>query len=404
MRYYAIRIVDPATDEILIPNLDGVPGFGRVPYDPQRWTYTSLNKGASVTTVGGHNPGAQRIELSIATGPLDLPQVNSFVRIWGIGINEISQSADLNGMDVAIYGGMSKGLPLANPAQSGLLTSGMVFQAFANWINTDQTLDLYLSPTSSPSSAETTGRPSTYQTVPAVTTNKDPANLTFQWKSGQKLLDALVPSLARAYPKYTVKGQVSPNLVWVGSTSTGYFNNPAQLAKFIRQCTLSLISGYAPDLKNYLGVQITLQGSTFVISDGTQPTTPKQLEFVDLVGQVTWRAPYQIQVTCVLRADISVGDYIKLPLTPGTTEQGSASQFFNPQPNNLYATAKSGSIFSGTFQVVGQQHTGDSTGVDGQAWITVLDCIQTPPTTKAPIEDLPMLYEPNRSYHFYLPS
>lgn len=441
MRYIAIRLTDPQTNEVLVPNLAGKPGFSRVPYDGNAWTYSSLKAGAMVSTLGGTNMAAQRVEMDIPVSFMHEPVSSAFVRIWGVSLAEISQSADLNGLNISIFGGFAKGLPLANPLQSGRLASGQILQAFGNWIGNDQSLDLYMFyGGSSPSSNQTTGQPATntpattvsnsitapifhgnipigatgsgvagiapgFSTTPLPATNDTPANLTFQWKQGQKFLDAVVQTLAVAFPKYTIRGAVSPNIVWSsGQAVTGYFATLTQFAQFLNDLSQSIIGGYAPDTSLYSGVSLVLLGNEIIISDGTTQTNPTQIQFLDLIGQPTWSQPFQVQVTCAMRADIAVGNYVTLPTGPGITKEGAQSQFYNPINGNSYATQKSGSVFTGTFQVVAVRHVGDSRSSAGTAWVTTLDLIQVATTQNAVVGELPVLYAGSNRWGFYLPN
>jgi hypothetical protein len=42
---------------------------------------------------------------------------------------------------IQVFGGMSKGLPLANAVQSGLLMDGTIQQAWGNWQGTEQNIN-----------------------------------------------------------------------------------------------------------------------------------------------------------------------------------------------------------------------------------------------------------------------
>ena len=131
MRYYKIVITDPSSGNVITPpGFDGLLGGA---------SYTSFVNGQSL-------PGAWNVELDIPVIGAATPQGSAGARIWGISRQEISQANDLNGKNISIFGGMQKGLPLANPAQSGLLVQGFIFQAFGNWIGTDMTLDFVINP------------------------------------------------------------------------------------------------------------------------------------------------------------------------------------------------------------------------------------------------------------------
>lgn len=417
MRYYSIRISDPQTGQIFVPNVGGRPGFSLVPFGDTTWTYTSLNANAIVSQVGSTNPYAQMVEMDLPVTFAHLPggTAAGFVRIWGVGLQEIAQASDLNFANIVVYGGMARGLPLANPAQSNLLVAGQVSQCFGNWAGVDQSLSIFVWPSgASPSAAQTTGNPSDTSTIPALATNETPANLTFQWTDGQPLLEALVPCLSTAFPKTTVVGAVHANLTWVGAAATGYFANLQQLAQYINKKTLSMISGYAPN-GDYLGVSLAVRNNAILITDNTTRTTPVQITFFDLIGQPTWGAAQQVQVTTVMRGDIAVGDYVVLPPSPQTLTAGALTQF-QRVPNalgNAYSTVKNNTTFSGTFFVQAVRHVGNSRGPGGMAWTTVLDLLAIPPAspsqatstpTTTVVDELPVLYKPNNAYAFYLPN
>lgn len=420
MRYYKLTISDPKTGQVLVPNYQGQPGFSRLPtisdfpgvtnqstsQDPNLATYTSLFPGANPQTPGGTNANAQTVELDIPVVALHTPPAgaNAYIRIWGISLGEIAQASNLNFLNFKIEGGMAKGLPLANPNQSGLLAAGQIRQAFGNWVGLDQTLDIYvIGGGSSPSSNQTTGNPSTYSTVPAPSTYLHPANIVFQWKAGQPLITALTTALSVAFPKYKIQGAIDPNLVRTGSTATNVCGTLESFSSYIHEISLSEVGGYAPNTSIYAGVSIFLIGSTIVISDGTTQTTPKKILFTDLIGQPTWGQINQVTIVTVMRGDIQVGDYVTLPDGLGTTTVGSNSQFANLPSPSTGSTAKPTTIFKGTFNVKSVRHVGNSRSPAGQSWVTVFD-IASVFNVGQIVPSLPVLYNPNDAYLFYLPT
>ncbi|QIN63117.1 hypothetical protein SBC1_31410 [Caballeronia sp. SBC1] len=406
MRFYRIVVSDPATGKVFIPNYNGRPGFTLAAADPALSTYTSLIPGASVFTVGGTNPAAQRVELDlpVIVGHSPGTEANPYVCVYGVGIAEVGQAANLNGMNIAIYGGMARGLPLAIPAQAGRLVSGQVRQCTGNWINNDQTLSFFLGTASSPSSNQTSGQPlSQATTIPVPASNADPANIVFQWVKGQPMMAAIVSALSTAFPKYTIKGAISGSLIWPsGQADTAYFATFPQFARYVNEISLKTIGGASPDLTLYPGVSITLQNNVFTVQDGTTQTVAKQIQFTDLIGQPTWNEPNKVQVTARMRSDISPGDYVTLPPGPGIIGGNAQAQTFNVQPGSTYSNAASGVIFSGNFQVSVVRHVGDSRGAGGTAWVTTLDCGSIG-LKGDPLPALPVVYKPNNSWGFFLP-
>src|ERR1700722_18339267 len=99
------------------------------------------------TSFDGTNslPGALLVDLDIPVAALGNPtEAGAFVKIWGIPLATIGQAKNLNGKSIKVFGGFQKGLPLANPSQSGLLVQGYIWQCFGNWIGVDMSLDLYV--------------------------------------------------------------------------------------------------------------------------------------------------------------------------------------------------------------------------------------------------------------------
>lgn len=307
MRYYRIEISDA----------DGA-AFA---------TYTSFVNGAT-------DPGALQVELDIVAATYATPVGNSFVRIWGVPITVISQSRDFNGKRIKVYGGMQKGLPLANPAQAGLLVQGDIIQAFGNWIGTDMSLDLIM--------------------VPSAGSPSDPRNIVLNWQKGKALSEAIKTTLQTAFPGRTVTVNISSDLVQ-DRDEAGYWASLSQFAPWLKQKTIGLKGG------DYTGADIFITETEVRVYDETSQSAPLEVAFNDLIGQPTWIEPAVIQVSCVMRADISVGDYIKLPKAQVTTTPQSLSQY------------RDASVFQGTFQVRQVRHVGAFRTPDATAWLTVID-------------------------------
>lgn len=419
MRYFAVRITDPVTGDIYVPTPDarGVVSFKLQPYAENSWTYTSLNAGARVTTVGGANPAAPLVELDIPVGPLHTPGAAAFFRIHGISLGEISQAANLNGKNIAIYAGMSKGLPLANPAQAGLIASGTIMQSVGSWVGTDMNLSFYVAARGSGiSSAQTTGNPAGPNTPPVASTRERPTSIIFNWLPGQTLISAITQSLSTAYLQYNVVGNINSSLVRIGEPKVGFYSTLTQFAGDIHRTSVDIIQGYAPVPNSYQGVWISLFNNTFVVQDGTTTNGPKLLSITDFVGQTAWQSAFEAQAIVVMRADLQVGDIVTLPPEPISTPvqfPGAAGQ-------------KNSLSFSGDFVLKSLRHVGNSRGRNGVDWVTVLDLILKPTKTNitgnaVPISNpafssggantrlgtaapaFPQLYKAN-GFGFYLPN
>lgn len=298
----------------------------------------SGNAGAVYTSLAGGkvDPGALQMEMDLPVYTFSAPMGNAYVRLTGVSLETVGQASDFNGAPIKVYGGMSAGLPLAKADQSGLLVQGTVFQAFGNWIGTDTSLELIII---------TNGG----------ATQGDPVNLTIDWKKGTALGDAIKTTMGTAFPDYTVNINISQNLV-LGEDEAGFYQTIEQFAAYVERVSQAILGG------DYRGVQITLQEKTFNVFDGTAQASPKTIDFNDLIGQPTWIGPGQIQFNCVLRADLSVGAYVKMPPAQvGVAPAAAASPF------------RDKSVFQGSFQIDMVRHVGSYKQPDAQSWISTFN-------------------------------
>lgn len=322
MRYYKIRITDPKTGELIkIKSKNGV--FIR------NAEYTSLN------SLGQTIPGALNIEIDIPTYTMAEPSGSAYVKIWGVSLDEIGQAYDLNNKNIEVYAGMQKGLPLANPKQSGLILQGVISQAFGNWQGVEQSLDFVVNVIGG--------------------SGVDPKNISLNWRKGQTLGDSIKASLAIAFPDYQSEINTSSNLI-LNQDEIGYYETITQFADYVK-----IVSQHILGADGYHGVDILVQNKKFIVYDGTKPTSPKIINFIDLIGQPTWIEFAKINFKCVMRADLNVGDYITLPQGQATTTQASYSQF------------KDNTAFSGVFQIDTVRHVGNFRQPDASSWVTVYD-------------------------------
>lgn len=345
MRYYSINIEDA-------PPVFGT-GLGEA-------TYTSF--------VGGRTlPNAWNVELDIPSSTADSPMGGAGVRIWGISINEISQAADLAALNkqkkIKIFGGMQRGLPLANPAQAGLLFQGYIYQAFGNWVGTEMTLDLVCQPGEPPRS-EAGG---TYSGGGTGAYDR-PINLTLDWKKGATLGAALENTLKTAFPTFQITNRTSQNLVY-SADQPHIAQTVTQLGQWAKQFSRGMIKD-----ANYMGVSISIFGNTITIFDGSQTggAAEKQIAFTDLIGQPTWIEPLVVQIKCVMRTDIKIFDTIRLPQTSVINTANAMSSLV---PNQRLA-------FQGTFTVLQSRSLGNFRQPDANSWVTIINA--TPTLAAAP--------------------
>lgn len=341
MRYYNLYITDPKTGQSIVPNSSG--GFTRGTGP----TFSSLAK-LPMTGQMVADPGALNIEFDIPISQLAKPQGASRLKIWGVGLGALSQASQLAGMNVQLSAGMSTGLPLANPAQAGMILRGVVFTGYGNWEGTNQTLDLIVNP----------GPPGTTDSI-------FDRSLSFFWPAGTPLADAINVALEAALPEFKRKVSISPNLT-LPNPEAGWYANLSQWASYLLGLTQPLgaqLLGF-----NYPGVQIVATGDTIYVFDGTQNGAAlTQLQFQDLIGQPTWISGTEIQFNKVLRANIGVGNTVKFPsgiLAPYALTSPAAAVPGNSVPVN------SKIAFQGTFTVTEAHHMGNFRDPNGLSWVT----------------------------------
>lgn len=341
MRYYDIQIRKPNSNELVRPT-----SLARLNLPS---TFTSVVNGQNI-------PGALKVEFNLLSNNAHSFEGGSYVRIWGVGLTEIAQAFNLNGYPIIVKGGMSKGLPLAKPEQAGVLVSGKIFQAYGNWIGTDQTLELQL--------------------LPDVGTQNAPKNFAIVWPKNTPLSQAIESTLAAALPDFTTRTvRISPDLK-LAAPMWGTWGTLEEFSKAILQISLlQQFKGIKPIGGGpYPGVKMTVKDKTILVYDGTldytvnSKTAPKKIAFNDLIGQPTWLNGTTINFKTVMRADINVGDYVSLP-------PGLASPYVLTSPGAALPNAPSRAklTFTGTFNVVRMQHFGDSRQPDAASWCSVFN-------------------------------
>jgi hypothetical protein len=328
-RFYNLTIVKPDAK------------VGDQPY--RRWT---SNPGS-----GTYDPGALDVEFDTIVAPFSQPTGGSPIRVYGIALDDLLQAEQFagtapgNGMILTLYGGMSAGLPLANPKQSGLLFQGQIVQSYGNWLGTEMTLDFVI-------------KPSAY-------TPESPGNIVLVWRAGQTLQSALASTLSIAYPGVKQNFSISDQLL-LNHDEVGPYSTLESLSQTIMRITQGQIVS-----DDYFGVAIVYQGGQLYIFDRTiAPPSPTQIAFNDLIGQPTWIDVNTMQMTTVLRSDLVVGSGIMMPkIQEGAPSvvQTTAASF----PNSL----KYKSAFQGPFQVTQVRHTGRLRAPDAQSWVSVFNCV-----------------------------
>lgn len=300
---------------------------------------TLVRQFTSLTPQKTFNPGAPMIELDIQRYGLSTPKGMSFLRVWGVSIQEIRQATkNYANKNISIDLGMSAGLPLANPKQAGLIAQGVIQQPFGNWQGTDQSLDFMI----------TAGYGS----------NAEPKNIVLQWAAGQKMSTALFFSLQRAFPDWKITIDINDNLV-TSYDNNGFYNTLSQLAQQLNTLSKSIINKVG-----YAGVEMTTTPGEIRVWDGSVTKPPTQLKFIEMVGQPTWIEAAKVMVKLVMRADIQVGDYVRMPA--GTLAVTTAAS---------YAQYRNQSAFTGDMMVTDVRLVGNSRQPDGNSWVTILEAV-----------------------------
>jgi hypothetical protein len=345
MRYYSLSLTDPATGFLWSQD----PNSGKLlkaaaSGSPSAATFTSFVNGRTI-------PGALNVEFSLPVTVQHTPQGNALIRVWGVGLQAIGQQAQLAGQNFVLNAGMQKGLPLANPAQQGLLAQGRIFQAFGNWQGVDQTLDLICLP----------GPP-----APS-------GGISFSWKPGTPLAAALYSALTQAFaPGYSVTVNITPNLQ-PRSLASGCYKSLPAFAQALQQYTQPL-GAALPGGANYPGVVISVSGNRIAVADGSVVQKTVSLAFQDFIGQPTWISALEVTFKTILRADINVIDNVTFPagiIPPYALTTPEAAI-----PN---APSRSVSAFQGKFQVREVHHYANFRQPDPDSWNTTFTAFIIPP-------------------------
>lgn len=307
---------------------------------------------------GQNDPGALNIEFDITEYNAASPVDYAHIRVWGVSLKTIGQGFDFNGAQVTLSAGMAEGLPLATAQAKyyGPILKGQVFQAFGNWIRTDQYLDLIV-------------------TTDGGSTVSNPVNLVVNWPQGQKMGDVVKQALQTAYPNYKITVAVRDSLVMPEDQASQH-HTIQSLGDYLNKTSKSIITD--PD---YPGVNLVpgLKDNTFILYDDTYKPTSKTILKQDIEGQPTWIGVDSVQVTLVMRSDIGVGDILMFPQTQTTSTQ---DEFGQQQQDQL-------SFSSGKFSVTSVRCVGNFRQPDGLSWATVINATTTPITSTVDSADLP---------------
>lgn len=288
---------------------------------------------------GTYDPAAPNIEFDMPVLPYGTPSGGQTLTIEGVSLEMISQAKQLAGMNLTVKAGMKKGLPLANPSQSGVIIAGNIFQAFGNWEGTEMSLDFVL--------------------FPAVYDYDNPGNFSFLWKAGSALSDALKATLSIAYPDVPISVNIGSNLV-LSNDEVHVCRTLDEFADYIAELTESQFNQ---------SVSITIQAGKVVVYDKTYQPSSVQIAFTDLIGQPTWIEPQIMQMKTVMRADLQLGSIVTMP-------QGmqNVPGFVNTTAASLPSSLKYKTTFQNNFLITELRQVGSYRSSDASAWSTIFNC------------------------------
>jgi hypothetical protein len=236
---------------------------------------------------------------------------------------------------------MQKGLPLANPAQNGVLVEGTIFQGFGNWEGVNQTLDLVIN-----------------------ATGTQPDNgVNFNWPANTPLKSALQQCLFQAFPGFKVNLDNLTATLSQSAPEAGTYSSLTTFAQYLEQRTKPMGASSTGN-KDYPGVWIRVQSASKTIYAFDNASQTVNLQFQDLIGQPTWIDPGQVSFKTVMRADIATNNNIKFP-------QGIQAPFALTSTIAAPGSpASSKTSFQGLFHVNEVHHYGSFRQPDAQSWNT----------------------------------
>ncbi|MDR6421270.1 hypothetical protein J2801_003558 [Paraburkholderia phenoliruptrix] len=290
-----------------------------------------------------YDPAALNIEYDALIGPYGTPSGASTVTVYGIPLQDLTQAQQFAGMTLELKAGMRAGLPLVNPAQAGTILQGSIFQSFGNWEGVDQTLDFVV--------------------IPGTYTIDNPGNILLDWTAGMSLADALRQTFSVAYPGFNVAINISDDLVQ-NHDEPHICGTLDQLAQVVGDITEGVFDNR---------VTIGIQAGQIIVYDKTYKTGPVQLNFNDFVGQPTWIGSNVIQIKMVSRADLELGQTVRMP-----DGLQNAPGYIKTSASAYPSSIKYQTTFKNDFIVNRVRQIGNFRSPDAAQWSTIVDCIVVP--------------------------
>lgn len=327
MRYYRLEIIDKT---------------GKTPLDSAGNPMGPFDTGITPGT------GLQLQFDALITG-YDVISSGTALALYGVPITMLRESTQLAGCQVYLTAGFTGGLPLENPHQQGLILSGQIYNPYANWQGTHQSLNLIVNPS------------------PLLNDRGQAGSITLDGKSGEKLSDVLQRGLATAFPGFTLDITISDKLVWTENAPAVY-SRLSQLATVVRSHSF-----YTMNREDYTGVQMVMQNQGIRIFDNNS-AKPGGIQILpqELIGQPTWIGPFNVSFKCPMRAELHCGDVVVLPenIISGPGELLAVS---NERTVSAYRNQVN---FSGSFLITSVRYVGDYLNPDSSnAWVTIFEAI-----------------------------
>ena len=327
MKYYRLEITDKDGNT----PLDAV-GNPIGPFD------SSLTPGAALD-----------IQFDALITGYDVVMSGTNIAIYGIPVTMLRESAQLAGCQINLTAGFTAGLPLANPNQAGLILSGQIYNPYANWLGTHQSLNLIVNPS------------------PQLNDKGQATSITLDGKKGEKLSDVLTRALTTAYPGFTLEISISDLLVLV-EDGVGVYNRLTQLAATLRSQSFSMINR-----EDYTGVQMVMQNKTIRVFDNAQADGGGiQILPEELIGQPTWIGPVSVSFKCPMRASPRCGDTVVLPqnIISGPGELLAVNS------ERSYSSLRTQVNFTGAFLITSVRHVGEYLNPDNSnSWVTIYEAV-----------------------------
>lgn len=329
MRYYRLEIIDEN---------------GKTPVDD---TGTPIGPFDTSKTPGR----GLDIEFDALIAGYDVVSSGTMVVIYGLPVSMIRQSVQLRGCSLRLYAGFTSGLPLENALQAGLIIRGEIYNPYANWIGTHQSLNLIVNP------------------EPLLNDVGQINSITLNGREGEKLSDALRRAITSAYPKMKVDITISDALV-LAESGVGVYSRLSQLASSMRSQSISFIN-----TREYSGVQIVIQQDTIRVFDNSS-VNAGGVEILphELIGQPTWMSLVTVSFKCPLRSDLRCGDTVVLP----ANIISGPSSLLSVNSGDSYASVRNTVNFTGRFLITSVRHVGRYLSPDSSsAWVTIYEAIAT---------------------------